>query len=272
MGRSLPPNPNLDHLKRKAKRVLRAVRAGTAHEVTLLRQVSKYAKASEAEIRDSVTLLEVQHALALDYGYSGWAALKADVESRTPALQSLRPVLRIGSFEQAVEHYVGWLGFNLDWDWREAPGQPVIAALSRDDAAFMVNEYPQTPGPIELHLTVKNFNALLDEWNAKRPGSAEPRIAPPYEFPDIPIRDPWDNVLVFEGQDEALERRRREAVRPKMREYVQAELDAGRGFPTPEELRDAIGPPLGTAIEVLNEFPAYGPVFEARLEAARKPE
>ena len=97
-----------------------------------------------------------------------------------------------------------------------------------------------------------------------RPGSAEARIAPPYEFADLPIQDPFGNIVVFEGQDVAVEQERRNAVMPRMREFVQAELEAGRDFPTPEQIREAVGPPLGVAIEVLNEFPDYADVFRAR--------
>jgi catechol 2,3-dioxygenase-like lactoylglutathione lyase family enzyme len=191
------------------------------------------------------------------------------VESLTPVLGSARPVLRVDSYEKAVEHYVGWLGFTLDWDWREAPGTPCIASFSRDGVSFMINEHPDTLGPTQIHIPVKNFDALVDEWNGRRPGSAEPRIAPPYEFPDLPIEDPFGNVLVFEGPDEAARQSQRDTVMPKMREYVQRELDAGNGFPTPEQVREAIGPPLGLAIEVLNEFPEYGAAYEERRAATR---
>jgi len=264
LNRSLPPHPNLDHLRREAKRLLRALKAGDSDTVSLLRRLRKYAGTGEAEITASATLLDVQQALARDYGYDGWPALKNYVESRTPVLYPFRPVLRIGSYDEALDHYAGWLGFKLEWDWREAPGQPVIAAFSRDGVEFMVNEYPDTLGPIELHLNVKNLDALAEEWNARRPGSAQVRIGPPGEFPEVRIADPWGNVMAFEGKEDVAEGRRKASIRPEMRAYVQARLDAGRGFPTPEEVRSDVGPPLAAAIDVLNEFPGYGEAFSAR--------
>jgi len=264
VSRSLPARPNLDHLKREAKRILRTLKAGGSDELPLLRQLPRYADVSEVEITTSATLLDVQQALARDYGYTGWPALKAFVESKTPVLYPFRPVLRIGSYAQALDHYADWLGFKLEWDWREAPGQPVIAAFSRDGVEFMVNEYPDTLGPIELHLNVQNLDALVEEWNTRRPGSAEVSIGPPGEFPEARIVDPWGNVIAFEGKEDAAERDRKASVVPKMREYVQAQLDAGRGFPTPEEVRSVVGPPLASAIDVLNEFPGYGEAYSAR--------
>ena len=63
----------------------------------------------------------------------------------------------------------------------------------------MGNEHPLTPGPAVIHINVKNLDALVAEFNQCRPGSVEARIAPPYEFKDLPIEDLWGNVVVFEG-------------------------------------------------------------------------
>ncbi len=51
------------------------------------------------------------------------------------------PVLGINSYEEAVSHYVNKLGFNLDWEWREAPGKPAIISVSRDNVSIMLNEF-----------------------------------------------------------------------------------------------------------------------------------
>lgn len=267
MNRSLPPQPNLDYLKREAKRVLRTFRTQGDADVSLLRLTVKYADVPAEQIRSAATLLEVQHALAVSYGFPGWKELKAFVESTTPVLRALRPVFHVGSLKIAIEHYVEWLGFNLDWEWREAPGQPAVGAFSRDEASFMVVESDDADKKSEVHLDVKNFEALLGEWNRKRPGSAVAHIGPPGEFPEFRAVDPWGNVIAFEGKEEADEQRRRESIRPKMREYIQAQLDAGRPFPTPEEVRDVVGPPLVSAIDVLNEFPGYAEAFAARYQA-----
>ncbi|HCP99941.1 MAG TPA: hypothetical protein DIT99_04285 [Candidatus Latescibacteria bacterium] len=103
-----------------------------------------------------------------------------------PKINSMVPVFGIDSYEEGVEHYVDWLGFKIDWEWREAPGQPVVMAISRDEVAFMLNEHPSTPRPSEVHLKVTYIDALVDEWNTRRPGSVTIRIGEPYEFPDLP--------------------------------------------------------------------------------------
>lgn len=216
MSRSLPERPSLDFLKHEAKRILRSLRSGDDTELALIRLNHKYSGMPLVEIQPVVTLVEVQHALAQECGFGNWPELKKHIESTTPVLQPFRPVLPIDSWEQCRAHYADWLGFNLDWEWREPAGQPVIAAFSRDEIGFMVNESPGTLGPVELHLDVRNLAALEDEWNNRRSNSVKIYSAPPYEFP------------------------------------------------TPEEIRDVVGPPLGTAIEVLNEFPGYEEAYNAR--------
>ena len=48
------------------------MKTGAADEFALLRLVEKHTESTEKKIQLSVTLLDVQLALARDYGYSGW--------------------------------------------------------------------------------------------------------------------------------------------------------------------------------------------------------
>ncbi len=182
-----------------------------------------------------------------------------------------RPALKVGDFSEAVAHYVEWLGFTLDWEWREAPGEPAIGFLSRDRFTFMINEHRDALGPAAIHLDVQNLDALVEEWDGRRPGAAVIRSVPPYEFPEAVIEDPWGNRLHFEGKLESEEAARRRTVADAMRRHVESELEAGRPLPAPEDLRRTVGPPLGVAIEVLNEYPEYAAPFRARRDEGREP-
>jgi hypothetical protein len=68
----LPAHPNLAHLRRQARDLLRAVRAGDADAARRLDPGT-----------DRPTLAAAQHALAREYGFPSWPRLKAEVESRT---------------------------------------------------------------------------------------------------------------------------------------------------------------------------------------------
>jgi len=59
MSRELPPNPNLEHLRKQAKNLL--------HELQ--------------EEQPALQLSDAQHAVAKQYGFASWPRLKAHVES-----------------------------------------------------------------------------------------------------------------------------------------------------------------------------------------------
>ena len=59
MSRDLPANPNLDHLKKQAKTLMRKLR----------------------EQRADATLADAQHTVAREYGFASWPKLKAHLEA-----------------------------------------------------------------------------------------------------------------------------------------------------------------------------------------------
>ena len=67
----LPDRPDIDQLRRQARELLRAAANGEAHAIARLRAVS-----------DRVTLSAAQLAVAREYSYRSWPALKAEVEQR----------------------------------------------------------------------------------------------------------------------------------------------------------------------------------------------
>ena len=71
----LPANPDLDHLRREARDLLRAARAGDAGAAGRIAAVS-----------DRPILASAQLAVARDYGFESWPALKVEVEARTQDL------------------------------------------------------------------------------------------------------------------------------------------------------------------------------------------
>jgi ankyrin repeat protein len=68
---SLPANPDLDHLRRQAKDLLGAARAGDTTAIGRIGAVS-----------DQVTLAAAQLALAREYGFVSWPRLKDEVDLR----------------------------------------------------------------------------------------------------------------------------------------------------------------------------------------------
>src|SRR3954463_12618797 len=82
MRRTLTSKTKVESLRKEAKRWLKALRAGDAKAMDRLRAASPKAPPLPG-------LRDVQHALALEYGVTGWVALKAALaEKISPASQS----------------------------------------------------------------------------------------------------------------------------------------------------------------------------------------
>ena len=82
MARPLPDQPNLNHLKNQAKRLLASHRARDPSACAVLRHHARLSSMTDGDILGSpVTLMQAQHALALSYGFSDWVALRDHVEA-----------------------------------------------------------------------------------------------------------------------------------------------------------------------------------------------
>jgi hypothetical protein len=82
MSHTLPPRPSLDQLRHQAKDVVKAHRAGDAEGCAVLRQLPRLASADDRQLlAAAVKLNDAQFALARDYGFETWAALKRHVNA-----------------------------------------------------------------------------------------------------------------------------------------------------------------------------------------------
>ena len=72
MPRALAPRTSLDVLRKEAKRWRKAIDAGDPDAT------ARYAAAAR-DARPNPKLREVQHALAGEYGFASWAALKQEI-------------------------------------------------------------------------------------------------------------------------------------------------------------------------------------------------
>ena len=82
MTTSLPPNPSLEQLRNQAKDLLKAHKQGQASCCRVLRELKQFEGNSDADVlAGTVSLVEVQYALAMDYGFQSWGELKEHVDA-----------------------------------------------------------------------------------------------------------------------------------------------------------------------------------------------
>lgn len=138
MPRDLPPRAHLRQLKHQAKDLVCAHRKQDKGVCSLLRRLRRFATASDAEIlSSSLKLSDAQFALALDYGFASWNALKQAVSEHA---QWAPDVSREGDavFVRNLEQ-VAWGGPHAKQNSVMAAFEAAVAALggTRDYDALM---------------------------------------------------------------------------------------------------------------------------------------
>ena len=82
MIKSLPPKPSIRQLKIQAKNLIKAHKSGDVRVCETLKVLHRFSELTSQDIMEStVSLKEVQFALALSYGFKGWKQITEHVES-----------------------------------------------------------------------------------------------------------------------------------------------------------------------------------------------
>lgn len=75
--RTLPPRPDLAQLKHQAKDLLHAHQRKDASACSVLRRLRRFEGADDSAIlAGPLALHEAQYALAMEYGFASWNAMK----------------------------------------------------------------------------------------------------------------------------------------------------------------------------------------------------
>ena len=113
-----------------------------------------------------------------------------------PTIDNIVPVLSVGSYEETVSHYVEWLGFKVDWEYREEK-LPFVISIASDGFSFMLAESETLNGSWTT-IYVSDLDAMSEELNSRRSNSVKIELYPPNDIAQIHVIDPWKNLLVFE--------------------------------------------------------------------------
>jgi ankyrin repeat protein len=148
---------NLEALRKEAKRWLKALRAGDPQAIDRLARIHP--------VQKTPVLRTVQHALALEYGFPGWTALKRELEERALAQRSHAE--RVTLFlEKSVNRYNVAPG-TAKWNTYE-PDKPARGEL----AASLLARHPEIARD-SIHTAVAAHDIeAVREFLAKDPSLA----------------------------------------------------------------------------------------------------
>jgi uncharacterized glyoxalase superfamily protein PhnB len=114
-------------------------------------------------------------------------------------IEKVIPVLRIFDYKKAIEFYVDWLGFTIDWDHTFEDNTPVYMQISLNELVLHLSEHhgDSSPGArVYIECTgLKDYHQSLINKNYKynRPGLEKSF----YKTWCMEVIDPFGNRLTF---------------------------------------------------------------------------
>jgi catechol 2,3-dioxygenase-like lactoylglutathione lyase family enzyme len=118
------------------------------------------------------------------------------------------PIFRIFSYEKAIEFYVGFLGFKVDWEARFTPDAPVYLQVSRDGIRLHLSEHhgDGTPGSM-AYVYLTGVEELHKELNDKNYRHNKPGLqAQDWGMLECAVVDPFNNRIIFGQYHDHLKR------------------------------------------------------------------
>lgn len=116
-------------------------------------------------------------------------------------MSQIRPIFRVFDYDKAIEFYVDWLGFTIDWQ-HKPDNAPFFLQLSLRDVSINLSENhgDATPGS---HAGVDDFNQLREyhkllldkQYKYNRPGLEVPEWDTQSIY--MTVIDPFGNRLTF---------------------------------------------------------------------------
>ena len=115
----------------------------------------------------------------------------------------IKPIFRIFDYNKAVEFYVDWLGFTIDWEHEFEPGTtPKYLQVSLRDIIIHLSEHHGDGSP-GSHINIDDFENLVAynrELNAKKYKYGRPGLEVPEwneKAINMTVHDPFGNQITF---------------------------------------------------------------------------
>jgi catechol 2,3-dioxygenase-like lactoylglutathione lyase family enzyme len=116
-------------------------------------------------------------------------------------MATVKPILRIFDYDKALEFYIAWLGFTIDWEHRPE-GSPAYLQITRGDVTLHLSEHHGDGSPggrvfIDdfAHLAPYHQQLLAQNYKYNRPGLETPFYDP--TALEMTVTDPFSNRLTF---------------------------------------------------------------------------
>ncbi len=122
-----------------------------------------------------------------------------DENSRKMKCNNVKPILRIFDYHKAIEFYVNWLGFTVDWEHRFDDNAPIYMQISLGGIELHLSEHHGDCSPgAHIHIDcsgLKEFHKVLidKKYKYNRPG-LERTFNGSWA---VTVNDPFFNKITF---------------------------------------------------------------------------
>ncbi len=115
-----------------------------------------------------------------------------------------KPILRIFDYPKAVEFYIDWLGFAIDWEHRFGENFPVYFQVSLGDIVIHLSEHHGDCSPggrvlIEDYPELNKYHKLLTAKDYKYNKPSINKTFWDSNLYSMEVIDPFGNRLTFTG-------------------------------------------------------------------------
>lgn len=109
------------------------------------------------------------------------------------------PILHIFDEAEARAFYIGWLGFNIDFEHRFEPGMPLYMGISRDNIRLHLSGHEGDTSPhTRVFITCNRIEQLRDELLSRPYKNYQPVVEDTfYGTRQLSLHDPFGNRLSF---------------------------------------------------------------------------
>jgi uncharacterized glyoxalase superfamily protein PhnB len=118
-------------------------------------------------------------------------------------MATITPIFRIFDYDKAIEFYIDWLGFKIEWEDKPA-NAPIFMQISLDDIVLHLTEHhgdacPGARAYIDKFEGLKDYHQQLlnKKYKFNKPGLEKTPWNPKTLFMDV--IDPFGNRLSFNG-------------------------------------------------------------------------
>jgi hypothetical protein len=152
--------------------------------------------------------IEISHSEGLElvaagFGFGNWNVLAAKIAEQPAfpdaiSIGPANPILRIFDVAKAMEFYIDYLGFTLDWEHRFGDNFPLYCQVSRSGLTLHLSEHSGDASPgARVFVRMTGIEALHKELHSKNYRFMKPGLDQAPWGREVNVTDPFSNRITF---------------------------------------------------------------------------